>query len=134
MQTPKVVNEIYQPRVSGGRERDQSPCLEGIAAGPHAWANRHVLARRPMVWVGLVSYPLYLWHWPLLSFAQIVESGLPSSKIRGGAATPQVFTQATQLTIPGSGTAGVANPYPSTINVSAPASSVVTVFDDERVS
>lgn len=25
------------------------------------------LATRFMVWVGLISYPLYLWHWPLLS-------------------------------------------------------------------
>jgi hypothetical protein len=53
-----------------------------IAAGPNAWVNRHVLASRPMVWVGLISYPLYLWHWPLLSFAQIVESGIPSRSVK----------------------------------------------------
>ncbi len=38
-----------------------------------------------MVWIGLVSYPLYLWHWPLLSFAQIVESRTPAPGIRAGA-------------------------------------------------
>lgn len=43
-----------------------------IAAGPGALFNRMVLARRTMVFVGLISYPLYLWHWPLLSFARIV--------------------------------------------------------------
>ena len=43
-----------------------------IATGPDAWFNRTVLARRTMVFVGLISYPLYLWHWPLLSFARIV--------------------------------------------------------------
>ncbi len=38
-----------------------------IAAGPHAWLNRTVLARRALVFVGLISYPLYLWHWPALA-------------------------------------------------------------------
>jgi peptidoglycan/LPS O-acetylase OafA/YrhL len=56
-----------------------------IAAGPQAWFNRVVLSNRLMVWVGLVSYPLYLWHWPLLSFAQIIESREPSPAIRAGA-------------------------------------------------
>lgn len=49
-----------------------------IAAGPTAWVNTNVLALRPLVLVGLISYPLYLWHWPLLSFLRIVESSDPS--------------------------------------------------------
>jgi peptidoglycan/LPS O-acetylase OafA/YrhL len=44
-----------------------------IAAGPQAAVNRHVLARRPLVFLGLLSYPLYVWHWPLLSLARIVD-------------------------------------------------------------
>lgn len=56
-----------------------------IAAGPAAWFNRMVLSNRLMVWIGLISYPLYLWHWPLLSFAQIVESRVPAPEIRAGA-------------------------------------------------
>ena len=48
-----------------------------IGAGPNAWFNRHVLASKPVVWIGLISYPLYLWHWPLLSFAHIEAGGLP---------------------------------------------------------
>jgi peptidoglycan/LPS O-acetylase OafA/YrhL len=53
-----------------------------IAAGPAAWVNRVILSSRALVWIGLISYPLYLWHWPLLSFAQIVESGVPARGIR----------------------------------------------------
>ena len=53
-----------------------------ILSGPYAWANRVILANRLMVFVGLISYPLYLWHWPLLSFARIVESEVPSWEIR----------------------------------------------------
>ena len=56
-----------------------------IAAGPHAWFNRVVLSNRLMVWIGLISFPLYLWHWPLLSFARIVEGGTPSNTLRFGA-------------------------------------------------
>lgn len=56
-----------------------------IAAGPHAWVNRTILSHRVAVFVGLISYPLYLWHWPLLSFARIVESSTPSPAIRASA-------------------------------------------------
>src|SRR6185503_2137061 len=42
-----------------------------IAAGPHAWLSRELLSARPMVGIGLISYPLYLWHWPLLSLARV---------------------------------------------------------------
>jgi len=51
-----------------------------IFAGPQAVVNRAFLASRLMVFVGVISYPLYLWHWPILSFIRIVESETPSLK------------------------------------------------------
>lgn len=53
-----------------------------IAAGAQAWLNRVLLSQRILVWFGLISYPLYLWHWPLLSFARIMESAVPTAEIR----------------------------------------------------
>jgi hypothetical protein len=32
--------------------------------------------------IGLVSYPFYLWHWPLLSFGYIVEGEKPSATMK----------------------------------------------------
>ena len=53
-----------------------------IYAGPDASINRKLLSSRILVWFGVISYPLYLWHWPLLSFARIIESDIPSKTIR----------------------------------------------------
>jgi hypothetical protein len=53
-----------------------------IYAGPNAWVNKYILSSRVMVLIGLISYPLYLWHWPLFSFAYIYFSGTPTLLIR----------------------------------------------------
>lgn len=55
-----------------------------IAAGPAAWPNRRLFSQRAVVYVGLVSYPLYLWHWPLLSYARIIDGGEPPAALRLG--------------------------------------------------
>lgn len=46
-----------------------------IAAGPDTWPNRRLFSTRALVAIGLISYPLYLWHWPLLVFARINAGG-----------------------------------------------------------
>jgi peptidoglycan/LPS O-acetylase OafA/YrhL len=44
-----------------------------IAAGSEAWLNRRLLSLRAPVFVGLISYPLYLWHWPALSLLPLLD-------------------------------------------------------------
>jgi len=56
-----------------------------ILATDGAWINRHLLGNRAMVYIGLISYPLYLWHWPLLAYLRITEQGDPPRSWRLGA-------------------------------------------------
>lgn len=53
-----------------------------IGAGKTAVINKYLLSNPVMVFIGLISYPLYLWHWPLLSLAYICEGQQPASWIR----------------------------------------------------
>lgn len=53
-----------------------------IAAGQHAWLNKKLLAHPVLVFIGLISYPIYLWHWPLLAFARIMNMGNTSLELR----------------------------------------------------
>lgn len=51
--------------------RSLIPCL-GVAmllySGAHKTAISNMLSSKPLVFVGLMSYTLYLWHWPIFSF------------------------------------------------------------------
>lgn len=47
------------------------PCVGSfliILAGPQAAVSR-LLALRPVVYIGMISYCLYLWHWPLIVYS-----------------------------------------------------------------
>lgn len=48
-----------------------------LSAGPGSWLSRKLLANPLAVGIGLASYPLYLWHWPLLAFLEIANSTIP---------------------------------------------------------
>jgi peptidoglycan/LPS O-acetylase OafA/YrhL len=48
-----------------------------IGAGKQSLVNRYFLSNPAIVWIGLISYPLYLFHWPLLAFVHIVNGDHP---------------------------------------------------------
>jgi hypothetical protein len=56
-----------------------------ILAGPAATVNRTVLSNRTAVFVGVISYPLYLWHWPLISYAYVIRICRPPTHLMAAA-------------------------------------------------
>ncbi len=62
-----------------------------ILAGSAAWINKRILSSPLLVGIGLISFPLYLWHWPLLSFARIVDGETPTVETRFFAVSASVL-------------------------------------------
>ncbi|EDY0093675.1 acyltransferase [Salmonella enterica] len=50
-----------------------------IASNGNDWFASKALSFKPIVFIGLISYPLYLWHWPVYSFYRSILSGSPST-------------------------------------------------------
>ncbi|WP_172603802.1 acyltransferase family protein [Fluviispira sanaruensis] len=50
-----------------------------IDSGPKAFLNQKILANKLLVYIGLISYPIYLWHWPLLIYNKLLAKDNPSN-------------------------------------------------------
>ena len=75
-----------------------APCLGAAAlisvgGQGHSLANR-VLSLKPFVFVGLISYSLYLWHWPIFSFLRIYLDEITLPPILAAGAVVAAFTAA----------------------------------------
>jgi hypothetical protein len=64
-----------------------------LGSGGGSWLNI-VLSNTVLVWIGMISYSLYLWHWPILVFGQyyLVQSTL--SPIQSAIAVTLMFALA----------------------------------------
>jgi len=62
-----------------------------IHGGPGSQLSRRLLAQRWMVGIGLISYPLYLWHWPLFSMAYIAAGSVPGVMVRAAIVVASVI-------------------------------------------
>ncbi len=56
-----------------------------LAIGPGSWLNRAILSSQPALAIGKISYPLYLWHWPLLVFGRAASWSVAQVWIDGAA-------------------------------------------------
>ena len=54
-----------------------------IATGQTSWIGRSILGAKPVVAIGLISYPLYLWHWPVLWALRTADRTEPAAVIMG---------------------------------------------------
>lgn len=52
-----------------------------ITTGMKSWIGQKILSSQILVWFGLISYPLYLWHWPLLTFVRLLNDDVKYLKI-----------------------------------------------------
>ena len=56
-----------------------------IAAGTNTFLNKYVFSNKLAVFIGLISYPLYLWHWPFICiFRNNLAGDLPQGFLMFG--------------------------------------------------
>lgn len=80
------------------------PCLGTallILAGSSGYYSR-LLSNRPMVFIGLISYSLYLWHWPLIAYLNYlnIPLSLPVAMMLVATAIPLAWLSWRYIEVP----------------------------------
>lgn len=55
-----------------------------ICAGNTSIVNSKILSNKIAIWFGQISFPLYLWHWPILSLSRLIEGQTAERTTRFG--------------------------------------------------
>ena len=74
------------------------PCLGTVIliyAGDGKSSINWLLTRRVMVWLGMLSYSLYLWHWPIFSFTTYATGEIDTISALAGIALAVVLSHLT---------------------------------------
>ena len=61
-----------------------------VIAHPRSAVGETLLGNRVAAFFGVISYPLYLWHWPLFAFANIWPGVIPTTGVMAGLAAAAV--------------------------------------------
>ncbi len=53
-----------------------------IGFGKESFLIQKIFQRKLLVWIGLISYPLYLWHWPIIVFGRslVIDYNFPLNR------------------------------------------------------
>ena len=74
-----------------GTDADLSATLL-IFAGGNASLNRRILGSPLLVYIGLLGYPLYLWHRPILVFTHLLRVKDPTALMKAICIVPSLHS------------------------------------------
>ena len=53
-----------------------------IASGEDSYLNKNILCNKYLIFFGALSYQIYLFHWPVISFIYIIDGKIPNTVVK----------------------------------------------------